>query len=89
MAASGLLKVDHVACGCRPHLSMCGTYRPHVKEIEFYADQPAEDDGEPVSQWCQDCLVMWHTHGCGSCGCRATKLCWICVDTLQSATDRP
>lgn len=85
MFLGGPIRIDHVACGCRPHMGMCGNYSPEVTSIEF-----PEFSADPrPRQWCDQCLVVWNTSGCGNCGCREVKLCALCRMALPAAADRP
>lgn len=61
-------EVEHLVCGCRPTIHLCGSYDPDATTVYF----KQTDDGD-----CPDCLKVWNTSGCGSCGC---NLNWACVD---------
>lgn len=73
--------IDHVACGCRPQIDMCGRYSPQVTGVEF----PELSSDPRPRQWCDQCLVVWNTYGCGNCGCRAVALCPLCRVALPAA----
>lgn len=88
MAANGLLdKIfggDHIACGCRPQLSLCGIYSPKVQGVVLTADSVQQ-----APRWCHDCLVVWEQWGCGNCDCGSQQLCDICEAAVPSATHQP
>lgn len=73
----------HAACGCRPAISMCGTYTATEQKVQAM-DLP---QGDEVQQWCQPCLNVWMEVGCGNCPCGPYGLCDICEATLPPATD--
>lgn len=86
MGVSGSpILIDHVACGCRPPMGMCGVYKPEMTDIEFLETPQESPPQEPLRQWCDQCLVVWNTHGCGNCGCRAVALCALCRVALPAA----
>lgn len=60
---------DHLACGCRPHMCLCGSYIPEATQV-FWVD---EDDNI-----CKPCLQVWNGAGCGACGCRKGNECRVC-----------
>lgn len=63
----------HVACGCSPHLSACGTFNPEATGVEV------EYEPEAVT-WCHDCKQSWDREGCRRCGqCRPGALCFLCL----------
>lgn len=74
---------DHLICGCRPQLSLCGRYDPNANGAIQYV--------EITDQWCKDCVKVWKSHGCGSCGCSyhsVCNTCWPRIYLHQAATDR-
>jgi hypothetical protein len=68
---------DHLICGCRPALTMCGRYDPDVKLV-LYKDL---DPG-----CCKDCVKIWEGNGCGACGCSASNACGPCLRRYHEAT---
>lgn len=88
MASGFLTKVfhpDHVACGCRPHITMCGAYNASVAAIVEAAVFP--EDASSREAWCQPCLIVWMEYGCGNCVCGPYGLCHICQAAQQPAAD--
>lgn len=73
---------DHLVCGCRAHITMCGIYVPDSEEAEFLPDG---------AQVCPACEQVWDSIGCGICGCCSTWSCGPCqrryFKYLQSAAD--
>lgn len=84
MAAGFLSKMfgTHVACGCRPHMAMCGTYDPSITEIEVVSTDTGAGE-----KWCQPCLMVWFAGGCGNCGCNSEDLCSACYVTVEPEAD--
>lgn len=73
---------DHLVCGCRPQLSLCGTYHPGGNSIIYGEDRP---------HTCRDCAIVWKRHGCGACGCkrgRSCQQCWTRYQLHLAATNR-
>ena len=65
----------HLACGCRPHIMMCGIYIPSVSGVTLI---PTD---EPV---CPGCSRLWFAIGCPACSCGPGAICMACVaSTLQ------
>lgn len=62
---------DHLACFCRPHISLCGCFNPSDVTIELV-------DTDDDEQLCDSCLSMWNQFGCGACGCRSEQMCARC-----------
>lgn len=83
--ANGLLNKlfgTHVACGCRPHMSMCGSLDLSIVEVEVVKDAEAGD-----VKWCEPCLAVWFSYGCGNCGCNSDDLCSACYTTIPATAD--
>lgn len=66
---------QHVACACRIAITMCGQYTPDARAVERVTIYEGDDIG---SQWCEPCLTVWNTSGCGNCGCNPNQLCAGC-----------
>lgn len=72
---------DHLICGCRPQLSLCGRYDPDNTSVVYSDDEDT----------CVDCMKVWKSYGCGACGCnhrRSCERCWARYQLHQAATDR-
>lgn len=68
---------EHLICGCRPHLTLCGCYDPSSDVVIFKDNGP--DD-------CADCVKVWESTGCGVCGCCSSWACVPCQQRYQQAT---
>lgn len=66
----------HLACGCRPAITHCGTYLPGMQGVDLIS---------VTDNICAGCLKVWHTTGCGACSCGPGAICNACI---KSATDR-
>lgn len=74
--------IEHLVCGCRPPITMCGVYLPDVTSV-VYGDECGPND-------CEDCFKVWRSRGCGACSCNSTGSCTPCWDRYHAAcTDRP
>ena len=69
---------DHLVCGCRPTITMCGIYDPAVTFVRYA--EICDDD-------CPACVQIWSTRGCGACGCRADWSCEPCVARYYGGGD--
>lgn len=65
---------NHLICGCRPHITMCGVYDPSSNVVIFKDKHP--DD-------CEDCVKVWESTGCGVCGCNSNWACPPCLQRYQ------
>lgn len=71
---------EHLICGCRPQISLCGTYDPNAHGVVY---------GDPTDRDCPDCRKVWKAHGCGSCGCNhrvSCDKCWARYQLHQAPT---
>lgn len=73
---------DHLVCGCRPQLTICGRYDPDMDAVTYLEHQPND---------CAACWQVWQSTGCGSCGCCSSWSCEPCKrryqEYLRSAAD--
>lgn len=81
--------VPHIACRCQPHITACGRLHPAYWGTMKKADgEPAQLEGRleyrRKSEWCNRCLDMWRTVGCGICSCSLNTQCEGCAAQYQA-----
>lgn len=59
--------VDHIFCGCRPYVMLCGKYD----------DGPVTKEGIDGSE-CPECLRIWNGDNCPVCPCTKDRQCDSC-----------
>lgn len=71
-----LPRIQHFACGCRPHISFCGILDMLSTQVEML-EITAEDELRPL---CRACIEVWNGPGCGACPCSSSDICEACAD---------
>lgn len=91
MGASGIQTIeeimgshdDHLICGCRLQMALCGMYFPNNNTL-IYEDFTPND--------CPGCVQVWLSNGCPICGCNSEFSCDPCVARYHihlDSTDQP
>ena len=65
----------HLACGCRPKITHCGSYVACADGVDWIEDE---------STVCKDCLRVWYSGGCPSCSCRPEAICVACHESAAN-----